>query len=245
MHDILEMGSKGSGKDTSDSKELRDLFRAFENFKRDFRVEMKELKEGVSFCSDVCNDVKDVAEDIRTLRQEMKELLNENRKLKTENERLSKKCDELEQYQRSNNLEIKGIPPGSDALSILQKIGDSVGETVDTSDIDICHWVRTPKPTIQNILARFVRRGKRNDFLAKCRKRRLDTSMLGLRPGAAIFVNEHLTQANKALLSAAIQRKKEKQWKFVWTSGGRVLARKDESSAVVNVTCQDDIEKMC
>ncbi|KAH6944468.1 hypothetical protein HPB50_003292 [Hyalomma asiaticum] len=104
----------------------------------------------------------------------MKELLNENKKLKAENERLSKKCDELEQYQRSNNLEIKGVPPGNDALGILQKIGESVGETIDTSDIDICHWVPDANETPEGVrvLAEF------NEALAEDAAGAEDTSTI-------------------------------------------------------------------
>ncbi|KAH9364186.1 hypothetical protein HPB48_015666 [Haemaphysalis longicornis] len=64
--------------------------------------------------------------------------------------------------------------------------------------------------------------------LVKARKQKLTTKQLGLSQANAVYVNEHLTQANKQLLGAAIARKKEVAWKFVWTSGGKVFARKDE-----------------
>lgn len=140
-----------------------------------------------------------------------------------------------------NNLEIKGVSSGFDPLTVVQKIGDHVGEKVDTADIDACHWVRTQNSDVQNIIVRFVRRSKRNDILNKCRKKRVDTTVLGDETGKPIFVNEHLTQANKVLLSAAIKKKKENGWKFVWTAGGKILARKEEHGSAIQIASHADL----
>ncbi|KAH9364895.1 hypothetical protein HPB48_011831 [Haemaphysalis longicornis] len=231
-------------KEVTDVKELRDLLKMFEDFKKDFRAEMRDLKDGISFCTDVCNDVKDTATDIKNLRLEMQELLRQNIELREENKRLSERCDELEQYQRLNNIEVKGAPAESDPVTVLQKIGEAVGESIDATDIDICHWVSTPKRGVKNIVVRFVRRSKRNDVLAKCRKKRVDCSILGCAQKTPLFVNEHLTQKNKALLSAAIQKKKEVGWKFAWTTNGRVLVRRDEDSPVIHIAHEGNLAQI-
>lgn len=244
---------KGAAKDTGgdadkdmlDGKDLRELIRAFDTFKRDYRSDMRELKDSVSFCTDICNDVKGIAENIKQLRQEMHGIVNENKALKAENERLAQKCEELEQYQRLNNVEIKGVPAEDDPVLTIQKIGKSVGEAVEAADLDTCHWVRSSKQNAQSIIARFVRRSKRNAFLSKCRKQKIDSSVLGSEAKTPIYVNENLTQANKALLSAAIQKKKAANWKFVWTNSGKILARKDEGSSVVRIATQADLIQIC
>ncbi|KAH9378703.1 hypothetical protein HPB48_015786 [Haemaphysalis longicornis] len=81
-------------------------------------------------------------------------------------------------------------------------------------------------------------------FLAKARKQKLTTKQLGLSQANAVYVNEHLTQANKQLLGAAIARKKEVAWKFVWTNGGKVYARKDEQMDAVRIQDLSDLTKM-
>ncbi|KAH6936417.1 hypothetical protein HPB50_016967 [Hyalomma asiaticum] len=129
-----------SDKDALDVKDLRELVKAFENFKRDYRSDMRELKDSVSFCTDICNDVKGIAENIKQLRQEMHDIVNENKALKAENERLAQKCEELEQYQRLNNVEVKGVPVGDDPVLAMKKIGETVGEAIDEADLDTCHW---------------------------------------------------------------------------------------------------------
>ncbi|KAH7959639.1 hypothetical protein HPB49_012659 [Dermacentor silvarum] len=168
------MAGKDAGKQDTSLKELRDLAKALETFRRDIRAETREikdgiseLKDGVSYCTDICNDVKDTAAEIKNLRMEMQQLLKQNMDLKAENAKLTQRCEELEQYQRLNNLEVKGAPTGSNPLTVIKKIGVSVGECVEDDDIDTCHWVRTPKPGVQNIIVRFVRRSKRNALLSK------------------------------------------------------------------------------
>lgn len=129
-------------------------------------------------------------------------------------------------------------------MDVVRKISEAVGTAVDLSDIDACHWIPTPKPGVKKIIVRFVKRTKRDDILAKCRKKRLDSSMLGDDKKTPIFVNEHLTQKGKALLAAAIQKKKEAAWKFVWTSGGKVLARKDEGSRAIHIADETSLAKI-
>lgn len=242
--DSAKSAGKDAEKDAADVKDLKELTKAFENFKRDFRSEIREIKDSIAFCSDTCSEVKDVATDIKNMRAEMQELIRQNMELKAENKRLSQKCDELEQYQRLNNLEIKGAPVGNDPVDVVRKISEAVGTAVDLSDIDACHWIPTPKPGVKKIIVRFVKRTKRDDILAKCRKKRLDSSMLGDDKKTPIFVNEHLTQKGKALLAAAIQKKKEAAWKFVWTSGGKILARKDEGPQAIHIADETSLAKI-
>lgn len=67
---------------------------------------------------------------------------------------------------------------------------------------------------------------------------------LGFDKSQPVFINEHLTRLTKQLLGAVVQKKKEVGWKFAWTAGGKVYARKDENSPLLRVAEKDDIEKM-
>lgn len=91
-------------------------------------------------------------------------------------------------------------------------------------DVDICHRVPTARHDVSNIIVRFVQRTKRNALLSKAKKVKIDSAALGSRASSPVYVNEHLTRTAKQLLGAAIQRKKEMHWKFVWTTGGKVFA---------------------
>lgn len=232
--------SPGKGKEGES-----DVAALFAEFKREMRAELRDLKKSVQHCSDTCDDVKDVTQDLKALRDELKSLVSENQKLKAENKQLTLKLQELEQYQRSNNLEIKGVPDECDPLVAVRKICELVSEPVDERDIDICHRVPTANSTTKNIVVRFVRRAKRDSILAKAKKMRIGAKDVGLvGDNSPIFVNEHLTRHNKQLLGATVAKKKELKWKFVWTAGGKVLARKDEDSRVLRISSSDDLAKM-
>lgn len=84
-----------------------------------------------------CEDgegIGEYTEDIVDLRAEMKELVKLNFNFKTENE-TSQRVNEIEQHQRANNLEIKGVPGGNDIMTVMESIGVAVGESISENDI--------------------------------------------------------------------------------------------------------------
>lgn len=61
--------------------------------------------------------------------------------LAAENRKVSNRIEELEQHQRSNNLEIKGAPTEGDATEVVKKIRVFLGEAIVDIDNDVCHRV--------------------------------------------------------------------------------------------------------
>lgn len=90
----------------------KETAQALEDFKRELIAELRALK--------------DVLQDVKGMKEEFQKLLKENQELKVENSRLSRRVEELEQYQRSNNLEIKGIPLDGEPVAVLEKIGELI-----------------------------------------------------------------------------------------------------------------------
>lgn len=241
----MMVGKNGKeAKDATEMKDLKDLAKQLDSFKRDIGAELRDLKESMDFCSNACDGVKGLTAEIAALRKEVKKLTKSNNSLEAENARLSLKVNEMEQYQRMNNLEIKGIPDESDPVEIIKQLGEVIGETIQEDDVDTCHWVPTAKQGERNIIVRFVRRSKRNAVLAKSRKKKVNSTDLGFQPGKPVFVNEHLTQQNKRLLGLAVQKKKEAQWKFVWTADCKIFARQQEKSAAIRIAVPADLEKI-
>lgn len=197
------------------------------------RQEVEEMKKSLSMFNEICEAMK----------TEQTRLTSENKALKKENEKLSKRLGETEQYSRVNNIEIKGVPctENEDCTAILQAIGDKIGCPVTSADIDIAH--RVPAKEGKNMIARLCSRAKKADFVAKARKARLTTTALGFPQTEEknVFVNEHLTPENKRLFAQALDRKKEHEWKFLWTSNCRIKARKDEDSRVHVITSVHDL----
>ncbi|KAH6926687.1 hypothetical protein HPB50_021202 [Hyalomma asiaticum] len=190
------------------SKESKEIMKQFKEFRRELRLEIRSLKESVKYCSYTSGSVSEIQKDIKELKLDMKRLVEKNAKLEHENERLQARIDELEQYQRLNNVEVKVLPDGCNATATIKAIGLKLGETIDDLDIDVCHMVETSKCRAKNLI-RFTRRSKRNAILAKAGKARLTTQSLEYEgQSRPIIVNEHLTRKNKQLLGAAISSKK-------------------------------------
>lgn len=81
-------------------------------------------------------------------------------------------------------------------------------------------------------------------MLEATRKKKLQTGLLGFDRDLPLYLNEHLCVENKILLGKARQAKRDKDWKFVWVSQGRILMRKAEKSPVLHITCDADLAKV-
>lgn len=90
----------------------------------------------------------------------------------------------------------------------------------------------------------FFRPCKRNDLLQNSKKKTIAAKDLAFPVPDSVYLNEHLTRQNKQLLGAAMTKEKEVNWRYVWTTGGIVLVRRDESAGVTQIRSPTDLDKM-
>jgi len=110
------------------------------------------------------------------------------------------RINNLDQYSRSNNLVISGIPedqsqwekPRETAEKVVKTMNEKLKDlNIKSTDIDICHRlgkIRTEKP--RPVIVRFISRMTRNDLMY----RRRDLK------GTNIYVNEDLSHLNRHML---------------------------------------------
>ena len=110
------------------------------------------------------------------------------------------RINNLDQYSRSNNLVISGIPedqsqwekPRETAEKVVKTMNEKLKNlNIESADIDICHRlgkIRTEKP--RPVIVRFISRMTRNDLMY----RRRDLK------GTNIYVNEDLSHLNRHML---------------------------------------------
>lgn len=101
-------------KASKESEAIWDLARVFANLRSDARNEPCSLKDTVKYCSIARDDGKDIARRVKELRRDIQLPTNANNHLQTEHKRLVARVEEFEQYERTNNLEIKGVPVSGD-----------------------------------------------------------------------------------------------------------------------------------
>ena len=59
-----------------------------------------------------------------------------------------------------------------------------------------------------------------------------------------IFIAESLTQKNKLLFNKCLDVKRDPNYKYLWTSSGKILIRRDASSPVIHLQSEMDIPKL-
>ena len=189
--------------------------------------------------------------------QEIQKLKEENARLSTVTSELSIECtnlstetinlreqlDGVETYLRVNNIEISGLddPVNENETVeglILECLNGLNPETPLTpNDIDICHEL-PQRNGGKNHVVRFVSR--KTKFMAIDAKKKPANRQYTFRT-KPIYINEHLTPKNKHLFMLAKEKKNSNQYKYLWTRGGRVFIRKDDSSAVIKVDSEEII----
>ena len=120
--------------------------------------------------------------------------------------------------------------------------------STDKDDIDVMHRLgprknkKTQKQDMPPIIVRFISRKKRN-ALFKARKNLKDAKFDFL-SSKGVFLNENLTPKNRQLLFHANKKRKDNQWQYLWTSNGRIFARKSDNSSAIQMKNECDIQKI-
>ncbi|XP_074042435.1 uncharacterized protein [Leptinotarsa decemlineata] len=222
---------------------------------RQIREQQAMLLQSVNFCS---NKISDFENELSKLKEHLKktdQILNENKKLKSDLVALQTKVNDLDQASRSNNLEIQGIPEkrNEDLLNIVEKIGAYINYNVTPHTVDYALRVQSnhnsSDTTSKNIIVKFTFKKERDLFLMAVKTKRIRNnnsakmSLDGI-SDASIYINEHLTLANKLLYKDVRAAARDKQYKYVWVKNGVIFCRKDDSSRIIAIKSQELLEKM-
>lgn len=183
--------------------------------------------------------VKDQTDSLARCLEVIDKLVSENKQLSKKVEEFERRIDEMEQYSRSNAVEIHGVPllPNESVVGIVKDVGKAMDMQVTDSMIDACHRLGSksgPNNPPTGIIVKFVRRLDKEEFLRNRRvKRNLSTRHMGMAMDQAVYVNEALTPARRRLLAAARQLRRDKNFRHLWVRGGKIFLRKEDGSTVM------------
>lgn len=191
--------------------------------------------------------LKEQKEQNERLCELIESLSSENKELKRKVRVLEDRLESMEQYSRSNCVEIQGIPvtPGEDVLSVVKEVGKALDFPISDSMVDVCHGlgVRQSGNRPSGIIVKFVRRIDKEEFLQRRRvKRTLSTRHIGRSDDRPIYVNESLTPARRALHALARKYQRERGFKFLWVRNGKIFLRKEEKAPVKVITREEDLD---
>lgn len=166
---------------------------------------------------------------------------------------LEREYNRSQQQNRFLNIEIVGIPekPDEDLPQLLLKIATSINANIAREDIEFITRVQplqsqAGKP--KRIIAKLNNRHAKDNIIANFRKinksKGITSNDLGFEGNSTkVFINEHLTIANKILLNNCRKRAKEQDIKFVWVKNCSVYMRHHEKSPSAAITSDEDLEK--
>ena len=179
--------------------------------------------------------------------------MNENATLKTTikdlqdgNKKLSCSLDELDQYSRSQNLLIHGVPTPSDGSAegnIIKSMVDLLNNNMPSlglleSDISNAHRFgrvttaaqSTTKPP--SVVISFSRRVLRNSILEHRKELK----------GKRISVTEQLTPSRSAILKKATDLVATHHLNAAWSHDGRILIKPTINSRAIQIMTLSDLE---
>lgn len=241
-----------------DAVNISDVYKLLQEMREESKKQIQELESELGKSVEMCHgNIADLQKTIETQSLAIKNYQENMDALKEENIGLIKKCqhletrlEDLEQYSRTNCLEINGIPEenNEDVSNIVKKVGESVGMSLEDTDIDACHRLGAARGEdsgrSRGIIVKFVRRSVKEELLHKRRvKRNLNTKDIGFgnRPAEVIYINESLSAGRRQVFNAARMMKKENQLQYVWVRNGKVLTRAEDGARVIVVTTMEQV----
>lgn len=238
----------------AENPSITDVITMLKEAKEDRRKMEAQFNTSFEFASSKIDDQsKLIEEQNKKLDECLKNISNlsqENVDLKAKIYKLETRLEEVEQYSRSNSVEIFGVPEekGEDVYEIVRKVGVSLDMNITREQIDVCHRLGKPRESQRpaGIIVKFVRRDDKLSLIAKRKvKRNLSTQQLGFKqPAEPVYINESLSPERRKLYSAARAAKKSHNYTYLWTQNGRILMRKEPGSAIVRVSTMDDLNKL-
>lgn len=164
---------------------------------------------------------------------------------------LENKLALMEQQARENNIEISNVPErrGENLITIFTHLGGIINYKISPTDITSLHRVphaNTKDSRPKNIIVKFASRMTRDNFIAAFRSKKGITSenLAITGPPHKIYLNEHLTLQNKILFRETREKARMREYRYVWVKHGIILARKNDTSAVIAIRSLPDIKKL-
>ena len=125
------------------------------------------------------------------------------------------------------------------------KVAEAIGVDLNEKDISVSHRLKTSdsyrgkKALAPPIIVKFTRR-KINEEFYRAKKKLGENHTkakdlgFGFHSDNKLFIVESLTSKNKDLYQKAYEYKREKEFKYQWTSSGNIYLRRTDSSPVIH-----------
>lgn len=225
-----------------------------------------ELQAIKSTLKDIKQTNTNIEKTMEFLTQKNEELQNKINLLEIQSKK-DRECitlleDKIEDMQRNNRktcLEIKNVPKinnetRQDLMDMVINLTESIKCKIENSDIKDIYRVQGKKDKNKNtpIIIETSSTIIKTDILKACKnfniknKEKLRAKDLGFKTeeNTPIYVSEQLTARAARLFFLARDLSSSKQYRFCWTSFGKIYVRKDETSPVIRINNESQINQL-
>lgn len=217
-----------------------------------FLAEINEsLDKKLSPLLSLVREIKDIRGELATVKSSIGVMDGRVNGIQEDLEMIKTRLEDDEQWNRMNNLEVKGIPQSNteNLLEIICSLGKLIHYPLTKNVINFV--TRVPSRDSSNtkpIIVCFLNRYVKDDFIAAYRVASKTTPIipisLGLQGNHKIYVNDHLTIQNKTLLNKTKKLAAEKGIQYVWVRNCKIYMRREVTSPVILVKSEKDFAKI-
>jgi hypothetical protein len=208
----------------------------------------------------------DLRSEVRSLAKHVESILRENSLLneKVDSqartiESLSLRLNQMEQFSRSDCVEILGIEErqNENCKDLIMGIASASGIHLESRDISTAHRMPNSGGGKRKILARFVGRNTRDQILRAIRTKRTTVTDLNdelkkkgspqisvMKNRQNIFANENLTSRNRGVFIKALELKKRLKLSSTWTENGITKMRLEKDGPIRIFLEEEDVTKL-
>lgn len=154
---------------------------------------------------------------------------------------------DMEQYSRINNIEISGVPQSEneDVDTLLTDIAKAIDVEHKARSVDAAHRVPSYNRKRASPIVVKSRRDKEVWINGFKKTRPLTADKINPHMNKdKVFINEHLSPANKLLLSQTKEAARDRGYKFIWTKDGKIFARKDSGDRVKRIASEASLRDL-
>jgi hypothetical protein len=233
--------------------EIRDMKRQIANLCavvdefKELKREVSELKASSEFTSGKLDEYEVKFTDIERKISEVSKLQHVVMSTQNAVAQLTANVEAAEQWARQSNVEVRGVPLKKDEnlFSIVEGVGKTTGYPIMKSQLNYISRVPTYSKE-KNIVVSFINRYVKEEFIAAARAFKvLKASDIGFNNNTQrIYINDHLTPASKNLLNKAKKRATDLGYMYKWVKFGKIHIRKNDSSPVIVISSEGDLNKL-
>ncbi|CAH0397519.1 unnamed protein product [Chilo suppressalis] len=236
--------------------EMRDMF---SDLKAQQETKMEKLYTVIEEVRNQNLEIRSCIEFLSTKYDSLMEQVNE---LKEENSQhlkyiqaLETKLENCERSNRATCIEIKNLPINQSEskgclLETVSKIGDVLKVGIQTNDVKDIFRINTRNPENKTVIVDLVSNIKK-DFILKAYKKynkgntKLNTENVGIHgQSKPIFIAENLTAKMKRLFYLARVFANSNEYKYCWTSNGKIFIREKDGSPFYLIKDESDLKKI-